>query len=331
MKVPIRIFTERKAEKERRAAASDDNLMFENAVLQQILFEHLYSTPGSTPGRRSFSTQQDKHRELLLSKRLTPNSYADDDTDDDEFTDENESTVEGDSALEDSADLSESLNADSIQKVFQNMIEMTALSSDHLSEKMQETEEKEITKALNLNRVPILNRPRLVERGHVIVNPKKVNSKPSKVNIIRSPIILPVCRPTSNSPALAKTSTKTSKSFNQQRGNSRKMKQEIDSKTKKLADRSKKSDEPMKPTLVDKEAWHSINRYIEAEREMDSLLKYTCSLLVTKWGEYLAMTEKQIHELELKNAKEIGMVEEVVDMLEDTDRYVWEIIEDLVV
>lgn len=80
---------------------------------------------------------------------------------------------------------------------------------------------------------------------------------------------------------------------------------------------------------VSEDEWKAANRCAEIEREMNALAQFTAELLVRRWGEYLAMTAEKISAFEIENAKQHEMVEEIIDMLEDKGRYVWQLIEEL--
>lgn len=80
---------------------------------------------------------------------------------------------------------------------------------------------------------------------------------------------------------------------------------------------------------VDKAVWRATARFYAAEQELNTLLRFTADLLVRRWGQYLSMTAEQVAKFELENAKEVGLAQEVIEMLEDKDRYVWQLIDEL--
>lgn len=66
-----------------------------------------------------------------------------------------------------------------------------------------------------------------------------------------------------------------------------------------------------------------------AEPEMAAQLNYAGALLVQKWAEYLVMTRHEVAACEARVRREDGWTPEVVDMLEDTSRYVWQLVDEL--
>ncbi|KAH3711110.1 hypothetical protein DPMN_070610 [Dreissena polymorpha] len=80
---------------------------------------------------------------------------------------------------------------------------------------------------------------------------------------------------------------------------------------------------------VNKSEWTTARRLMEAEHELNTLLRYTARLLVRRWGEYLTMSRDQMSMFELSSAREADAAQEVLEMLEDKDRYVWQLIDEL--
>ena len=99
--------------------------------------------------------------------------------------------------------------------------------------------------------------------------------------------------------------------------------------SKQKGKRTTKSSETQLCKSVSNNEWKTVNRCAEVERELNTLIQYTAELLVRRWGEYLMMTTEQISKYEIENAKQHKMIEEVVEMLEDKDRYVWQLIDEL--
>ena len=79
----------------------------------------------------------------------------------------------------------------------------------------------------------------------------------------------------------------------------------------------------------DIKAWKNYRRAKEEEAQFDTLLKYTMKLLLEKWAEYLAFPSEKIREEEIQNAKDMQLADEVIEMLEDKDRYVWQLIDEI--
>ncbi|CAC5396676.1 unnamed protein product [Mytilus coruscus] len=68
-------------------------------------------------------------------------------------------------------------------------------------------------------------------------------------------------------------------------------------------------------------------RYFQEEVRYNALLQYAMSLLVKRWAEYLSFTPEQMYKFELENGRKSDLTEEVLEMLEDKDRHIWQIIE----
>lgn len=66
---------------------------------------------------------------------------------------------------------------------------------------------------------------------------------------------------------------------------------------------------------------------IDTENEMgeEAMLDYVFDKLLQRWGEYLQLGYEKIQKFELQNARKAAAVE-VFDMLEDKDRYVWQLL-----
>jgi hypothetical protein len=51
--------------------------------------------------------------------------------------------------------------------------------------------------------------------------------------------------------------------------------------------------------------------------------------MIQRWSEYLKFTEEELYQMELQNAKNLNSATEVIEMLEDRGRAVWQLVKDL--
>ena len=86
--------------------------------------------------------------------------------------------------------------------------------------------------------------------------------------------------------------------------------------------------ESIHSSSVSNEEWRRVKRDIEAGIRRDALIHHTLSLLLKRWAEYLELPHEQLYEQELENAR-ASSCQEVVELMEDRDRYVWQLVEDL--
>lgn len=68
---------------------------------------------------------------------------------------------------------------------------------------------------------------------------------------------------------------------------------------------------------------HAVENLYETE------LDYALKLMIQRWSEYLKFTEKEMYQFELENAKYFNLTTDVIEMLEDRGRYVWQLIEEM--
>lgn len=80
---------------------------------------------------------------------------------------------------------------------------------------------------------------------------------------------------------------------------------------------------------VDKDEWTATTRSCTAVNEFNTILRFTADLLVRRWRQYLSMTSEEIHRIQLDLAKESGMTDEVLELLESKDTCAWSLIEEL--
>ena len=280
-------------------------------LLQQIRSEHLYSTPSDCsldkyccPEEGPSTSRDEPHSDISnLLDTLKAKTAS---------QDSNFSNVDGELDML-------SLNADSIQKQFQNMIDLTSFSQipdldvirpstararkvnfiENLSES-DDTKKNDSQTSSDKTTKPEADN----KKEQTAPTKDKPEQKPSKDSIENAKIL---------------RSSKTSDKSKIKRSKARRTLPESKNKTPEKAE--------CKP--VNQDEWKSINKALEAERTLNLYLKYTTELLVRRWGEYLALTSEQIRQFEIENAKETGMIEEVIEMLEDKDRYVWQLIDEL--
>ncbi|CAG2227905.1 unnamed protein product [Mytilus edulis] len=73
--------------------------------------------------------------------------------------------------------------------------------------------------------------------------------------------------------------------------------------------------------------WKKFNRDFQEEVRYNALLQHTMSLLVKRWAEYLSFSPEQMYKFELENGIKSDLTDEVLEMLQDKDRHIWQIIE----
>ena len=293
-------------------------------ILHTIHFDHLYSTPGNSQQ----STNAENPRPIDENKPSCSWDYK--------STDEERHKVRCDcnehsGNTEVDTDM-DSLNADSIQQVFQNMIDMTALtpitdfansignfSVDPSDLSGGSSNVKSSTPASTCD--SRINKIKLVK---TLPNTQRLDLLNSKGNLRASEIE----KTAENAPGTQTNSGDVKNDNIVKRDRKYKSKKHEDNIISKCT-KEESDSKTVTPTEVCEDEWNSKVKCLEAEREMNTLLNYTAELLVLRWREYLSMTMEEIRRFEVMNAKEIGAVEEVVEMLEDKDRYVWQLIEEL--
>lgn len=195
------------------------------------------------------------------------------------------------------------LDASSIQQCFQNMINLTALSD--LDSRQQTSSESlgeckvvqfELRLANNESNSGQITSAKLVPVSNIVVSRSDFASlgKNSKKEILTQELL-------------------------------KEGQREI-----KTKDESPNPDE-ISMTANDNEIkqkeWKKFNRDFQEEVRYNALLQYAMSLLVKRWAEYLSFTPEQMYKFELENGRKSDLTEEVLEMLEDKDRHIWQIIE----
>ena len=280
-------------------------------LLQQIRSEHLYSNASNCSldkycsSEEQPSTSHDEPQSDISSllDKLKAKS---------ESQDKNSSNADGELDML-------SLNADSIQRQFQNIIDMTSFAQMPDTEVCSPTSSRvrKVTFVDNLPEPETSDKDDAqisgAEESKVKVNSNKDGTMPVKTKIEQKSKNIPVEK------QKILRSSKTSDKSKIKRSKTRKA----------LTEPEKKKSEGTECKAVNEDDWRAINKALDAERTLNLYLKHTAGLLVRRWGEYLAMTSEQISKFELENAKEAGMIDEVIEMLEDKDRYVWQLIDEL--
>ena len=282
-------------------------------LLQQIRSEHLYSTPSNSsldkycgpeesPSVSSEDSREDVSSILDKLKAKTATQNANCSNADSEFE-------------------MLTLNAASIQQQFQHMMDMTAFVQlpDIDSKPSSSSRLKKVNFVDNLpesgssSKKDNTKSDSKEECSNKKTDEKKDKREPEKEKSADS------SSKTSLEKEKTERSSKTSDKSKIKRSKARKI----------VTDSNKKNSEKTKCKSVNPDDWRTINKALEEERTMNLYLKHTAELLVRRWGEYLSMTSEQIRQFEIDNAKEAGMIEEVIEMLEDKDRYVWQLIDEL--
>jgi hypothetical protein len=73
--------------------------------------------------------------------------------------------------------------------------------------------------------------------------------------------------------------------------------------------------------------WVKINRDFEEEVRYNYLLHYTMPRLVKRWAEYLTFTPEQMRLFELENARNSDLTDDVIEIFENPDLHVWQILD----
>ena len=279
-------------------------------LLQQIRSEHLYSTPSNCsldkycgaeerPSISKDDSQEDITSILdkLKAKTATENANC--------------SNADGEFEML-------TLNAASIQQQFQHMMDMTAFVQ------LPEIENKPSTSRVKkVNFVDNLPEPGSPKKDSTPAS--NAESSSTKTDEKKDTTELEKAKPDDST---SKTSLEKEKTLRSSK-TSDKSKIKRSKARRTLSESSKKNSEKAKCKSVNSDDWKTINKALEEERTMNLYLKHTAGLLVRRWGEYLSMTSEQIQQFEIENAKEAGMIDEVIEMLEDKDRYVWQLIDEL--
>lgn len=78
-----------------------------------------------------------------------------------------------------------------------------------------------------------------------------------------------------------------------------------------------------------KALWTAECKAVFEKVQEESLLNCALTLLLKGWENYMSLTFEDVQQLEIDAAREMKYSDEVVEMLEDKDRYVWQIIEEM--
>ncbi|KAL3860430.1 hypothetical protein ACJMK2_010554 [Sinanodonta woodiana] len=83
------------------------------------------------------------------------------------------------------------------------------------------------------------------------------------------------------------------------------------------------------PLSLNHEQFSTVYKAFEEEREFNTYIRFIVPMLQKRWLEYLNLIPDQLYQFELENARNLGSAPEVIEMLEDRDRYVWQLVEEL--
>ena len=300
-------------DKEAEVSGSNDVFSLGPAtqLLQQIRSEHLYSTPSNcsldkycgTEERPSISKDDSQNGitsilDKLKAKTATQNA--------------NSSNADGEFDML-------TLNAASIQQQFQSMIDLTSFAQ--LPEIVENAPSTTRVKKVNfVDNLPE-GSPENDHTSTVTSNAESGTKTDKKKDAAASE--KDKTEDNSNNTRFEKEkilrSSKTSDKTKIKRSKARKI----------VSDTDKKNSEKTQCKSVNSDDWRSINKALDEERILNLYMKHAAGLLVRRWGEYLVMTSEQIRQFEIQNAKEADMIDEVIEMLEDKDRYVWQLIDEL--
>lgn len=80
-----------------------------------------------------------------------------------------------------------------------------------------------------------------------------------------------------------------------------------------------------KETFVDKSK--SEENDSETEKFFEAKLDYAIRLMLQRWAEYLQLPQEEISQVDVENAKYFNCTSDVIEMLEDKGRFVWQLID----
>lgn len=80
-----------------------------------------------------------------------------------------------------------------------------------------------------------------------------------------------------------------------------------------------------KETFVDKSK--SEENDSETEKFFEAKLDYAFRLMLQRWAEYLQLPQEEIGQVDVENAKYFNCTPDVIEMLEDKGRFVWQLID----
>ncbi|KAK3589304.1 hypothetical protein CHS0354_026958 [Potamilus streckersoni] len=75
------------------------------------------------------------------------------------------------------------------------------------------------------------------------------------------------------------------------------------------------------PVSLNHEQFSTVYKAFEEEREFNTYIRFIAPMLQKRWLEYLNLIPDQLYQFELENARNLGSAPEVIEMLEDRDRY----------
>ncbi|KAL4234065.1 hypothetical protein ACF0H5_005719 [Mactra antiquata] len=305
-------------------------------LLSKINFDHVYSSGGvsqlrlqykpktskSVPSANKNGTRCDQNFENGKLNQSLSDTKADDydvDNSDDSLTDESNM----------------SLNADAIQEVFQRMIDLTSLDTitdQPLPRTAGNDDEKQKTtplkKVMFVDELPGFSKstPAKVnvssastdKESEVLSQSTSFKSSPSNSSTTKKPDNMTTSKP---------VNVAGKKTSNQMKPKNKTSK--IVKKTNKIVNSMQSIKHEFSKNQCSANDQTLVAKYAELEHEMNSLYRNLTEVLIRRWGEYLSMTTDKIRTFEIENAKQQKMVEDVVEMLENKDLYVWQLIEDL--
>jgi hypothetical protein len=221
-----------------------------------------------------------------------------------------------------------SLNADSIQQVFQRMVNMTSLDVIN-GQTYEENIQKTNTDSRDLSSTKTKSTIKKVKFVDELPGPSTGNKTQNQDLDSESGKVVTVGFKGGAGVSRNKNATADSDFLSNKAKDCLTELTRFRSKKQGRKRKGKRSTKCDEIKSVSKNEWTTVNRCAEVERELNTLIQYTAELLIRRWGEYLTMTTEQISVYEIENAKQHKMIEDVIDMLEDKDRYVWQLIDDL--
>lgn len=108
---------------------------------------------------------------------------------------------------------------------------------------------------------------------------------------------------------------------NEKNGNDKKTNESL-----KISDKTRDLESvTSKETSVDKSK--SEENDSETEEFFEAKLDYAFRLMVQRWAEYLQLPQEEISQADVENAKYFNCTPDVIEMLEDRGRFVWQLID----
>lgn len=208
-------------------------------------------------------------------------------------------------------------NAAAIQKHFQNVINMTSFrpfaDPDEVTVTSEENDNEDVGQSLG----------NLKDQNDIKASPHNNSRTASNCHGHTSNISIEVTKETTERClGVKKLSSRQSREIKE-------LPHAIDKEVQKEAPSPKTTDVSKLRTggiRVDHNEWMNLRKAVEEEVHEAAVLNHAMELMLQRWAEYLTLTSSDIQLSELERC---NMASEVIEMLEDRDRYVWQLIDEL--